>query len=769
VFGTGFRTTFTEDAGPVAIVDPSDATLVDIDSPTLASLTVTITNPLNGQDEVLNADPGGTSITARYEDFTLRLTGAATAAEYQRVLRTFSYENRSQAPVTDDRIITFVVNDGGINGNIAVTTLKIKAIDDPPWIHLDPDHRSGASNGNFIAVFTEKGGPVALADTDNAEVADVDSPTLSFLTITLTRQPDGLDERLTASTEGTRITSSGNLVLSGIDLTANYTRVLRTVRYNNTSRDPSPSDRIITFVASDGSLLSEKAATTLHIVPVNDPPAVDLDADDSGGVGGRDFATTFTEGGGPVPVADTTDAVVTDPDNSALKALVLTITNLDDGDAEVLAADTGETQVTASYSGGTLTLSGGETMAEYERVLRLVTYNNTSDNPTPGERAIRVVANDGTGESEPAFSTVTVIPVNDPPWVDLDADDSAGATGCDFRTTFTQGGGPVPIADPDDAVVGDVDNQMLQSLVVRLAARPDGDAEKLTANTVGTRISSSGGEGTLILSGGDTAANYQRVLRSLRYENTAARPDTRTRLLTVVASDGVDRSEPATTTLLLVAFTPTPTPTPTSTITPTATPTLTPSRTPTATPTATPTNTLTPEPTASATRTRTGTRTFTSTATPTRTPTKTPTKTPTTTPTATPTSTPTATATRTPTNTRTRTPTRTPTATATLTPTHTPTATPTATPTRTPTRTATRTPSRTPTRTATCTPTDTATLTPTVTPSRTLTGTPTVTATRGQIPTPSAGPARPATGKDASVPTRHSRKATKRALAPKNR
>ncbi len=157
---------------------------------------------------------------------------------------------------------------------------------------------------------------------------------------------------------------------------------------------------------------------------------------------------------------------------------------------------------------------------------------------------------------------------------------------------------------------------------------------------------------------------------------------------------------PSSSTLLVVAPTPTPTNTPTDT--PTATPTDTPTNTPTDTPTNTPTNTPTDTPT--------NTPTNTATDTPTNTPTATSTVT------YTPTDTPTDTATDTPTNTATNTPTDTPTSTPTDTPTNTPTDTPTSTATNTPTNTPTDTPTGTATNTATNTPTDTPTSTATNTP-----------------------------------------------------
>ncbi|MET0074000.1 MAG: Ig-like domain-containing protein [Candidatus Thiodiazotropha lotti] len=68
--GADFAAAFTEDGGAVSIAD-ADAVLSDIDSPTLQSLTVTITNLSDGASESLAANTSGTSIVANYNSGTV--------------------------------------------------------------------------------------------------------------------------------------------------------------------------------------------------------------------------------------------------------------------------------------------------------------------------------------------------------------------------------------------------------------------------------------------------------------------------------------------------------------------------------------------------------------------------------------------------------------------------------------------------------------------------------------------------------------------------
>ena len=156
----------------------------------------------------------------------------------------------------------------------------------------------------------------------------------------------------------------------------------------------------------------------LRITNLDGDPSLDLDADDSAAAG-VDFVAAWTEGAGPVAIADA-DATLIDPDSANLASLTVTITNLLDGAAEILSADTTGTSIVASYDSGTgvLTLSGSDTVANYQQVLRTVTYDSSADDPTTTARAIDFVASDGVNSTSVATTTLSVVPTNDAPVVD---------------------------------------------------------------------------------------------------------------------------------------------------------------------------------------------------------------------------------------------------------------------------------------------------------------------------------------------------------------
>jgi hypothetical protein len=101
---------------------------------------------------------------------------------------------------------------------------------------------------------------------------------------------------------------------------------------------------------------------------------------------------------------------------STIQSGSITITNLLDGNAEVLAADTTGTRITASYNSatGVLSLTGPDSPANYQRVLRMATYRNTSATPNTTPRQIRFVLNDGTLDS-PVVTTTVNFHANQPP------------------------------------------------------------------------------------------------------------------------------------------------------------------------------------------------------------------------------------------------------------------------------------------------------------------------------------------------------------------
>jgi cyclophilin family peptidyl-prolyl cis-trans isomerase len=122
-----------------------------------------------------------------------------------------------------------------------------------------------------------------------------------------------------------------------------------------------------------------------------------------------------------------------------------------------------------------------------------------------------------------------------------------------ISATFDALGGPTSIADPALVITGANDNK-IEGATVTLAATPNGSAEVLQVDVLDTDITATydATTRTLTLTGEDTAENYARVLRTLKYNNTDAAA-TGTRSISVKVTDEAETSAAATITLTIGA------------------------------------------------------------------------------------------------------------------------------------------------------------------------------------------------------------------------
>ncbi len=128
---TNFSTTFSAGGSPVAIASPA-ASIASPDSPTQVSMTVTLTDPLDGLAEQLHAVTTGTSITASYANGVLLLSGVADTSTYQAVLRSITYSDTAPSPTLGDRTIDVMVDDGTLDSAVAVSTVNVLPISRAP-------------------------------------------------------------------------------------------------------------------------------------------------------------------------------------------------------------------------------------------------------------------------------------------------------------------------------------------------------------------------------------------------------------------------------------------------------------------------------------------------------------------------------------------------------------------------------------------------------------------------------------------------------------
>ena len=212
------------------------------------------------------------------------------------------------------------------------------------------------------------------------------------------------------------------------------TALVRNITYENASVDnPTAGARSVVVDITDGdggASLSQNV--TINVSAVNDQPIADLNGGDGGGI---DFVTTFTEGLGTVGITDS-DATLSDPDHTVFQDLGINLdTGFADGSSEkvTIAGYTfsygvfdnairtvGGTNFEIDFDGSGFTiaeeLGGYMPEADLQSLLRGITYENVSENPTAGNRTIDIIPQDAGGLiGVTSTSTITVAATNDDP------------------------------------------------------------------------------------------------------------------------------------------------------------------------------------------------------------------------------------------------------------------------------------------------------------------------------------------------------------------
>ena len=247
---------------------------------------------------------------------------------------------------------------------------------------------------------------------------------------------------------------------------------------------------------------------TLVVSNVNDAPVLDLDGNNSSGAtgnsagGGASYVKEFLVRGAAVSIADT-DMTITDVDRTPVGAVadtvasatvVITSTALPTGSTvggiDNLFGHIYETFTAASASVtgslGTITvtgsgtesisISGAGTWAEYQDIIKAITYQNANPNAYPGARTVTVSITDGAtagGTASEVSATSTIANVWAP-----SVDTNGVAAGVSYTTSYTEGGSAVKIATAD-ATITDQDSHLRQ-VVVSISNVQNAGSETLT-------------------------------------------------------------------------------------------------------------------------------------------------------------------------------------------------------------------------------------------------------------------------------------------------
>ncbi|WPN59446.1 VCBS domain-containing protein [Pseudomonas sp. P9_31] len=269
--GNDATAAFTEQTS--VLIAPS-ATITDIDSANLTSMTATLTvRPDGNATESLSLNASATTaaagLTVSYTTGTgvLSITGSATKATYQTILDGILYNNSSDTPTTSDRTVNVLVSDG-IDSSISHSvTIGITALNDTPVNTLPASYTT-----NEDTAFKLSG----------LSVADVDAGTGS-ISVTLTVGSGAL----TAATAGSVTVSgsgTGSIVLTGT--LANINTYLATVANQPTYTPATNANGTVTLTmltndggnTGTGGALSDSDTININITALNDTPVNALPA-----------------------------------------------------------------------------------------------------------------------------------------------------------------------------------------------------------------------------------------------------------------------------------------------------------------------------------------------------------------------------------------------------------------------------------------------------------------------------------------------------------
>ena len=399
---------------------------------------------------------------------------------------------------------------------------------------------------NDAPINTVPGGQTVAEDTIlpivGVSVADIDS---SALTTTLS-----VAHGILNVTAGPGVTGNGTASVTITGTAAEINAALAGLAYTGNLDFNGPDT--LTVATNDGTATAtDTIAITVN--PVNDPPVLNLDADSST-IGGADYLTAFTDGGPAVAIVDT-DVSVIDTDSPLLASATVTLTNPQALDRLTFTGPAPGSIIVSGSGTSVITLTGAASAADYQTALRQITFDNTGTNPSTEPRIIDVVVNDGTAASNTAHAIVEVIQVNNSaPTLDLDGDNST-LPGTSYRTTFTENGTAVAIADTD-TLIGDPDiGSTIASATITLTNPQIGDLLTATLPLPGGIAASvyDPATGLLTLSGVTSFADYETALEAIRFSSAGDTPVAGNRIIQVVVNDGIHGSQPATSLVKVVA------------------------------------------------------------------------------------------------------------------------------------------------------------------------------------------------------------------------
>ena len=408
------------------------------DPPTLSSISY---------DLIINEDTISSSIPLTIDDADSDLLTITTTAEFANQItlchsedpdncshllslknQTIGVYNLTIEPKANHDVpftVTIMVSDPHGLTDTTDILLSIQAVNDPPVITL-----SGSTS-----VYTENASAIMI--DDSSTIQDIDSMNFNsgYLYGVISENANSLDclsiaevagiavDDLTITYNGTSIGvlsdnagSASTLTITWIADAATLTAVqtvARAISFKSQSDNPVGGNRTFSIQLSDGdggNAVSIAKTKVLNVLAVNDPPRLTLTSS---------TPQRYTENDSPVSIDD--NASFTDVDTTNFSSGTVTIqisqnkTENDRLGIRHVGFDAGQIGISgnavqyANTTIGTFTGGGSETLvitfnpladnAKTTEVLRHITFETISDNPSLLTRTVEIVMTDGNSES----------------------------------------------------------------------------------------------------------------------------------------------------------------------------------------------------------------------------------------------------------------------------------------------------------------------------------------------------------------------------------
>lgn len=484
-------------AGTAITVSPI-LLLTDVDSEQLQTATVRITDPAD--DDVLSYTGDlPTGVRVDYSDGVLTFDGPASLADYQRMLAAVTLRTADAGVKTVNFTVTDVEgNTSGIPAVTLVTVIGLPDVSMPPVIVATP----------LAAGAVDK--PIRVSPV--VVITDLDSDYLASATITL-GDPDEGDRLAIGIALPTGVEADytdGILTVTGKATVDQYRQLLQSV----TLTSASAGIRTVSFSVNDfeGAPSPVEAATLVTVVELTAevPPLVVV----------APVAAGLTDS----PIVVSPIVVLTDPDSTRLKSATVTVSEPRASDVLGFTASL-PTGVDVSYAAGSITFSGGATVAAYRELLQSVTLTSTTG-------AVKTVSFSVTDDEDnvsviPAATLVTV--------VGLPGGLSIAPVVVVSPVAVGTTGEPTQVSPV--MLIADLDSDRLRSATVTLTDPAIGDELTVTAELPeGVEANYVGGVLTIV--GPATVEQYEDILRSVTL--TTDTPGVKAVSFEVVDSDGAE-------------------------------------------------------------------------------------------------------------------------------------------------------------------------------------------------------------------------------------